>query len=109
MLTILPLPCRFMTGTTARQQRKVPVRLTFSTLSKASRVICSIGVCLRMPAQFTSTSIAPNFATAASTAACTSASEVTSTFRPITLLRDVSRLPANFSTASPFTSQRASR
>src|SRR5208282_5308954 len=82
-LRITPEPWRIMWGTTAREQRKTPLRLTEMTESKASSVIlpatapsfhltnCASRV---MPALLMSTSTAPHRPTTSATADSTSAS-----------------------------------
>ena len=60
-LMILPPPCPSITGITARQTRKVPVRLTLMVSThSAMSLSCRGPMGPEVPALFTSTSMRPN-------------------------------------------------
>ena len=69
-----PLPRSYMWRSTARVQRKVPVRVTSRTVDHCSSVMSTIGAEPPSPALLIITSMRPRRSTAASTSACTSSS-----------------------------------
>ena len=75
---IAPPPWPRITGMAYLQPRNAEPVLTFIMVHHSSMLISSTGLRMLMPALFTSTSSLPHSPTAASTAACQSASLVTS-------------------------------
>src|SRR5579884_3405601 len=86
-LRILPLPCRCITGQTARVQRKVVRRLLFSSESQSATESSAEGpYFVRPPARLTRISIRPYAASVSSTRWRAPSSLVRSAAIPITLI-----------------------
>src|SRR6516225_1766580 len=86
MLTILPRPCAFIAGNTARQDRNMPRRLTAMTRSHSSTGISSHerrGRTLISEALLMSTSMLPKRSSAVCAMACVHSSLAISVARPM--------------------------
>ena len=75
---ILPARLSIMAGSTALEQLKAPTTWTFSTFSKSSVLVSSMGLRWMMPALFTRMSTGPTSAAILSTIAWTASQSVTS-------------------------------
>ena len=81
MLTIAPAPCASMIGSTALQVRKTEVRLTSSTRRQLASLASAAPPGRLMPTLLCRTSIRPQRAITASTAAAIAPASVTSAAR----------------------------
>ena len=73
VLMMLPPPCSFMIGATARQPLNTAVTFTSMMCSKSSGLYCSSGSRAEMPALLTRMSMRPNFSLTAAIVASTAA------------------------------------
>ena len=78
VFTMAPPPASSRAGMAARQQAKVPVRLTASTRSQVSKSCSWVRAVRRIPATLATTWRAPNRSTAVATAASETAGSLTS-------------------------------